>query len=249
MTMKNTIASLCFLALPAVAFAQPAEPPVTDTPAPEVTSTTTTTEITPTTTTVQQVTSYQTPAPAITMPRRPDGFSLGLGFGYGFAPVGNTQTDITVINTTSVRARLESGMQFEAVLRAGLDSSKADDGTTESTDKFSEFTIGGQVHIPVMSREKTDLNFIGMAQLGLNKYDPEGDDNNTTTTSFALGYGAEVQYWLTKHMTLAVQADNFLFSTSKSTSDLGGGDEVTITDTTLALIWDPTVRFMFHLYF
>ncbi|MBK9073080.1 MAG: outer membrane beta-barrel protein [Myxococcales bacterium] len=180
---------------------------------------------------------------------RPAGFSIGIGVGWALAPMGNTQTDLTVLNTTSVRARFASGVQFEAMLRAAADSDKIDDGNDKSTDRQSEFALGAQLLVPVMRRPKTDLHAVGLAQLHTNKVNPDGDGNSTTMSGIGLGYGVEVQYWARKHVSLSMQASNLLLATDKTTTEQGNGLEIKVTESTYGIIWDPAVRLMFHLYF
>lgn len=176
---------------------------------------------------------------------RPSGTTLAIGVGYTFG----ASSDITEPNTTSVRVRLPSRLQLEAVLRLQGSSSKVDDGIDESTNKAATFEVGAQAHFHVASREKTDLNAVGLVSFTHNRSNPEGADNNASSTSFGLGYGVEIQRWLGKHLAVSLGGYNPILSLDSSKQDTGGGDETKTSETSYGLVWDPTVRLLVHVYF
>jgi len=175
---------------------------------------------------------------------RPSAFSVGIGLGYRIHPLMTFQTP----DVTSVRFRLPTGLTIEP--RVVLSSSKDEHDTGMTTkNRDSEIGFGGVVRLPWMRRGRADLEILGALDLNSAKDNPEGDDNSTRFTTFALGYGLAVNVWLWQHLNVSMSAGNSLFTIVKTRQENGIPDDVTVdTTTTFALIFDPTVLFMAHLY-
>ncbi|HEY5937792.1 MAG TPA: outer membrane beta-barrel protein [Kofleriaceae bacterium] len=192
------------------------------------------------------------PAPTPTPPAveepadtyRPSGFSVGIGLGYRVTPVMTFQTP----DITSVRFRLPSRLTIEPRFVLSSQKAETDTGSTD-TDRTSEIGAGAVVRLPWMSRGRADLEILGTLDINSLKFNPDGDDNSRRTTNFALGYGVAVNIWLWKHLNVSMSAGNSLFTIDKTRIENGIPDDVTVDTTTrFALIFDPTVLFMAHLY-
>ena len=188
-----------------------------------------------------------TPPPVVETPAdeyRPIGFSVGIGLGYRIQPLMTFQTP----DITSVRFRLPSELTIEPRFVLASQKAETDSGTTD-TDRQSEVGIGAVVRLPWMKRGRADLEIIGSLDINTFKNNPDGDDNSVRVTNFALGYGLAVNIWLWKHLNVSMTAGNSLFTIDKTRSENGIPDDVTVDTTTrFALIFDPSVLFMAHLY-
>lgn len=175
---------------------------------------------------------------------RPTGFSVGIGLGYRVNPLMSFQSP----DVTSVRFRLPSKLTIEPRFVLSSQKAETDTGSTD-TDRTSEVGAGAVVRLPWMSRGRADLEIIGSLDINSIKFNPDGDDNSRRTTNFALGYGLAVNIWLWKHLNVSMTAGNSLFTIDKTRVENGIPDDVTVDTTTrFALIFDPTVLFMAHLY-
>jgi hypothetical protein len=172
---------------------------------------------------------------------RPTGLAFGIGLGYVFP------TSLQTPNTTSVRLRLPTGLTFEPQLVFATTSTDVDTGTSV-TNKQNEVTLGTLVRYPLKVHNKVDLEVVGSVALSNRVTDPNGDNNTQTVTTFALGYGVAMAYWLSPHWNLSLTASNPLFSYTRTRQEMAV-DLVTVNkSTTIGLVFDPQVALMIHLY-
>ena len=243
-------------ALGSVAVAQPGPPPAPPPPPADTTNTTTTTsDPAP-----PDPTPQPQPQPTRVMPvvveepqantDRPDGFSIGLGLGYGLP------TSLETPNRTSARIRLGSGLTFEPLLAISNTTAKHDDADPmipESETKQTEFGVAALVRIPVITHNHVDLEALASAGFTNRKVNPEGDFNSLTTSTFGIGWGIGIGYWLSRHWQLSMSVTNPLIQYTKT--DQQSPDPVTMgrrddidTETSIGLIFVPQVTAMIHLY-
>ena len=182
---------------------------------------------------------HAAPEPADT--GRPTDLAIAIGLGYSFP------TSLQTPNTTSVRLRLPSGLTFEPVLVLATSSSDVDTVMTV-TNKQSELTLGSLVHVPLRAHRNVDLELLGNAQVSTSTVDPNGDNNNRTITTFSLGYGVGVAYWISPHWNLSLAATNPLVSYVRTRQETGPTTATVNKTTTLGLVFDPQVALMIHLY-
>lgn len=248
--MKCTSLVLALTAsLGGIASAQPLGPP---NPPPPDTTTTTTTDTTPYTpvTTPPPAPTPPPPAPVTTETTttteaktvRPDGLSFGLGIGY------QLPTSLETPNITSMRLRLASGLTIEPAFAIANTSTSNDNGTTETTDKHTVFSIFALLRLPLISRGHAD--FEGLARLGFtnDKDNPEGDYNTTTTNRFGVGWGLAVSYWFSQHWQLSFNVTNDLIDYSSRKVETGPDMKTKTSATEIGLIFSPSVFAMIHLY-
>ena len=125
---------------------------------------------------------------------RPQGFSIGLGLGYGLP------TSLETPNRTSARLRLASGLTFEPIFSiANTTSTTEAPGGLETEDKLTELGIAVLGRLPLITHGHVDLE--GLASIGFTntKNNPDGDFNTVTTNTFGIGWGVGVGYWLSQH--------------------------------------------------
>jgi hypothetical protein len=179
------------------------------------------------------------PAPATTGGRA-EGLTFGLGISY---ILGGAEIDRP--DGASLRIRMPSGLTFEPFVRLATHGQSTDDGDIENAQ--NEFFIGANARLPLKSRGKVDL--VGQVGGGVGVFvsDPEGNDNNTTTTNFAIDYGLSLEYWYNPNWVLSFTARNqfvrYQGTSQQSTSTLDA------SDTDIGIIWDPVVEAAFHLFF
>ena len=150
-------------------------------------------------------------------------------------------------NITSVRLRLASGLTFEPLLALATSSNDIDTGMTV-TNKQSELTLGSLVHLPIRAHRKVDFELLANAFVSNQTTDPNGDNNNFTVTTFTLGYGVGLAYWVTPHWNLSLSATNPLVSYARTRQEMAGGAANVNTITTYGLVFSPRVALMLHLY-
>ena len=182
------------------------------------------------------------PPPSV-MERRPEGFSVGIGVGYRFP------TSLQTPNTSSVRLRLASGLTIEPSVVFATTSHTVDTGSPMGGSS-TEFGAGATFRFPLVQRGRTDLELLAGVDLDNLSTDPDDSMPNDvrSTTTVRLLYGLSVGAWITPHLQASLSASNGLLTYTKLKQEMGV-DAVTITsDTTIGLIFDPTVTFMLHLY-
>ena len=167
-------------------------------------------------------------------------FAIGLGY---ILP-----TSLETPNVTSVRLRLPSGLTFEP--RIAFANSSQTTGMTgnETTTSTTELGLGALVRYPAIVHGKVDLEIVGLVDLDNTKINPDGADNDTTTTTFTIAWGLALDYWFTHHWNLSLTATNPLFSYTTTSMEMGAGVESKNSTTNVGLIFDPVVALMVHLY-
>ena len=172
---------------------------------------------------------------------RPDGIAFGIGLGY------TLPTSLQTPNTTSVRMRLRGGLTFEPILVLGNQSQKNESGGVSTTDTTTELTLGVLGRLPMVRHGKIELELLAGVGFGTVKDDPDGDDNNTTTSTLGVNWGLAVSYWVTRHWNVTFSARNPLISFAKVSREMAAGT-VDTTTTTIAAEFAPVVSVMLHLY-
>jgi hypothetical protein len=172
---------------------------------------------------------------------RPEGIAFGIGFGYSLP------TSVQTPNTTSVRMRLAGGLTFEPIIVLGNESTKQETGGVSSKDSKSELSLGVLGRLPMVRHGKFELELLAGVGFGTIKDDPDGNDNNTTTSTVNLNWGLAVSYWVTRHWNVSFSARNPLVSISKVSREMAAGT-VDTTTTTFAVEFAPIVSVMLHLY-
>ncbi len=170
---------------------------------------------------------------------RPEGIAFGIGVGYTLPTMGNMP------NTTSVRMRLRSGLTFEPIVVLGNETQKQD--PPNSKDSTTQLSIAALARIPVVRHGKVELEILAGAGFGTTKNNPDGADNDTTTSNLGFSWGLAVSYWINRHWNLTFSARNNLLSIVKTTREMAAGDVETST-TTFEAEFAPVVSAMIHLY-
>lgn len=172
---------------------------------------------------------------------RPTELAIAIGVGYSFP------TSLQTPNTTSVRLRLATGLTFEPILVLATTSNDIDTGMPV-TNKQSELTLGSLVHYPLRVHRRVDLELLGNALISSNTVDPAGNDNTRSITTFSLGYGLGLAYWITPHWNLSLSATNPLLSYVRTRQEMGAANVTVDKTTTFGLVFEPRVALMIHLY-
>jgi hypothetical protein len=180
-------------------------------------------------------------APADDDTDRPDGMSIGIGAGY------DLPADVLTPNTTSVRFRLASGLTFEPSVSITRQESSTSDNFGDTESGSFELSAAALVRLPRQIRGPVDLVFVGGAGFGLTMFDPDGPDNNTTTTSAALIWGLGLEYWITEHWSVSLTGTNPLARYARSRQEASGNETIT-TSNAIGVVWSPDVFLMGHLY-
>jgi hypothetical protein len=145
----------------------------------------------------------------------------------------------------SLRLRLASGLTLEPFVRLATHGQATMDGDTKNAQ--NEFFVGSNVRLPIMSRGKVDVVGQVGGTLGVFVNDPDGDDNNTTTTSFLIDYGLSLEYWYSANWALSFTAENRFLRYENIGQQVS--DDLTATNTDIGVIWDPTVALGLHLFY
>lgn len=174
---------------------------------------------------------------------RPEGSSIGMGFGYAI-PGASLENP----NTASVRFRLATGVTFEPLVVLQRNARSVDTGT-ESSDSTLDTSVGTLVRFPLASRRRVDIEGVGSGLIGQSRSDPDGDDNVSSQTTLNLSYGLAIGYWINRNWQVSATATNPFVRYTRIRQEQGV-DTVTVqSDTTVGVVWAPEVRFMIHLYY
>jgi hypothetical protein len=174
---------------------------------------------------------------------RPVGLAIGIGAGYSLP------TSVQTPNTTSARVRFGSGLTLEPRVVLQNTSIKMETDITEENGTQRELSIGTLVRVPMVQRGKFELLLLGAAGVGVEGTDPDGAENNSTSTTLAVGWGAAVDWWITEHWNVSFSATNPLFSWTKQAQEMPApAGETSTTTTTIGAVWDPTISVMIHIF-
>ena len=168
---------------------------------------------------------------------------MGVGLGYTFDE--GSSNDITEIDTTSVRFRFLNGITVEPTVMLSLGNDSVDQGFGDSDTTTVNVGLGADVRFPIASWGPVDFVVLGGAGIGYQRVDPDGDNNNTTTTGITGRWGLAVEYWVTPRWLINMTGRNPFFDFASS--DQPGGAETTSID--FGIIFDPTITAMVHLIF
>lgn len=248
MRCKSLILALT-AALGGIASAQPGPPPQPPPPPMDTTTTTVTDPAPPD----PQPDPPPPPPPAVVQSQpmvttepaesvRPEGLSIAIGAGYGLP------TSLETPNRTSLRLRLPSGLTFEPIVTISNTSASTETPTMETNNKETTFGLAALMRLPIVSRGKVDLEFLGTAGFSNSKENPEGDYNTRTVNAFQVGYGVAVAYWLSRHWNFTMSITNPILSYDKTKQQTGPDMSTSAGDTTIGLIFVPSVFMMVHLY-
>ncbi len=174
---------------------------------------------------------------------RPVGTAIGIGAGYSLP------TSVQTPNTTSARVRFGSGLTLEPRLTVQNTSISMETDTSDVSSSQRNLNVASLIRYPMTQRGKFELLLLGAASFGIATTDPDGADNNTTATTFAVGWGAAVDWWITEHWNVSFSATNPIFSLTKQTEEMMApiGDASTTT-TTVGAVWNPTISVMIHIF-
>ncbi|HEY5946783.1 MAG TPA: outer membrane beta-barrel protein [Kofleriaceae bacterium] len=235
--------------LGSIAAAQPGPPPAPPPPPADTTTTTTTTTVDPA---PPDVTPPQPQPQPRAMPAvqeepaqtdRPDGFSIGLGLGYGLP------TSLETPNRTSARLRLASGLTFEPLISiANTTATSEAPATPEQETKTTEFGLAVLARLPVITHNHVDLEALATAGFTNTKVNGPVDYDTRTTNTFGVGWGIGIGYWMSRHWQLSMSVTNPLVQYQQVKQQMGPGMSDKDASTTIGVIFVPQVTAMIHLY-
>jgi hypothetical protein len=248
--MRSSSIALAVLAGSAgLAAAQPAPPPPPPDPAGSTTGGATATEVR--NPEEQPPAPQPTPGPTTPAPAeehhdlRPTELSFGIGAGWTFS------TSLETPNTVSVRLRLPGGLAFEPIVRLRNLSHTATPVTgPDVTDQTTEVGASVNVLFPIWHRGRADFDLVGTLAFDTEKVTPDtsASDVNKNTTTFGVGYGIEVGFWISRHWLVTMTATNPIFTLAQTTNNMVGGMTTKDSTTSVGLIHDPTVALQIHLF-
>jgi outer membrane biosynthesis protein TonB len=200
---------------------------------------------------VQQPPPQPNPSPVSPIPEpmpapaqdgwRPPEFSIGIGIGYQFP------TSLETPNVATVRFRLPTGLTFEPTLALASTTDTVDTGDPVD-DKTTQLGIGTLIRFPMVGHGRVDLELLGAINVDNVNSNPDGEDDETTTTAVTLNYGLAVTSWINRHWAVSFSALNPLVSFAKVRQEMGPMNVLVTSTTTLGAIFDPTVLVTVHLY-
>ena len=234
--MTKTLAFSLTVGFGGLAAAQPTPPPGDGTGTTDITPTPPTPPPTPPPPPVMHA------APEAAAPVRPSEIAFAIGLGYLFPD--NLETP----NTTSVRLRLVSGLTFEPRVTVSNSSTDMDLPAGQTTDTTSKVGLSTVVRIPFITHGHVDFELLGSAGLSNTKHNPQGDYNTNTVSTLELGWGIGIGYWITHHWQLSFSAENPLITYTSTKQETGPTTSMTTKTTDVAVIFDPIVLVMIHLY-
>jgi len=177
---------------------------------------------------------------------RPSELAFAIGIGYARPPGGSM--DLQTPNIASARLRLVSGITFEPIVTIGNTSNDTTVGMTDTTETITELDLATLVRFPVIRHGNVDFEILGSIGLDVLKDDPTGDYNTKTTTTFALGWGIGIGYWLSPHFQITASATNPVLDYTAVKQDTGPMTQTKTSTTTFEVAFNPTTIVMLHLY-
>jgi hypothetical protein len=250
--MKNTIVFATLASLAGIAAAQPTEPgsgttDVSPTPPPQP-------EPPPPGPTPPPP---QPPPPSHEIVMEPAHASDGIhptdtafAIGIGYARPAGGSFDLQKPNVASVRLRLQNGITLEPIVAIANTSADSTTAMMDTTDTTTELDLGSLVRFPVIRHGRYDFEVLGSLGFDVVKRNPNGDYNTITTTSFALGWGIGIAYWVSPHLQFSASATNPLLTYTgiKTETSPNDADSTKQSTTTFAVQFDPEILMMLHLY-
>lgn len=215
----------------------------------------------------------QVPPPPPPQEVRPDGMTVGVGVGYIFP------RSILEPNTASVRFRLGGGLTLEPVVNLGGGTSTTgtvatltsgpNTVSTQDGDTGGGLNLGAGANVRYALASAGPVDFVGLAGVGVHYGSRtthldvfvENQTQTRTNTSLqaSLNWGLSVEWFITRNIVLSADATNPLASWTNTTSversartgDNPRSQEERSSTTALdfGLVFNPSVRLMFHLYF
>lgn len=171
---------------------------------------------------------------------RPEGMTIGLGFGYQFP------AEIDRIDMASARFRLPSGLTLEPVVFLNTAGESLMDGDVKNAQ--NDVFLGSNIRVPFAGRGPVDFVGVAGAVLGYSINDPDGGDNNTSTFSLDLNWGVSAEYWYSNHWCFSLTAVNPFISYVSVTQETAANDN-TESQTSVGLNWNPGLQAAFHLFY
>ena len=247
MRTRTLVAAFC-VAAAGTAAAQPPDqpPPVPDPNNPNPNPTPNPTPVNPNPTPVNpNPVVAPTPTPAEPMPAantwRPPEFSIGIGIGYQFP------TSLETPNVASVRFRLATGLTFEPQLALASTTDTVDTGDPVD-DKTTQLALGTLIRYPLVGHGRVDLELLGALNIDNVNDNPDGMDDETTTTNVTVNYGLGVTTWINRHVALSMSAINPLVTFAKVRQENGPMNVLVTSTTSFGAIFDPTVIMTVHVH-
>lgn len=251
------LATAAALAVPGLAQAQfvppssgtpPPPPPTTSTPAPAPAPSTATTP--PGSTEMHR--HHHHHATEHGKDNRPTGFSVGIGAGWTFP------AQVLSPGTVSVRIRFNKSLALEPTLSLSFGNGSTENVVpgSDTIDRLADYHLGLGVNLRYAMMQAGNLDLVGIGGVLFDnqghQVDPNGPNNITQEidTTIGLGYGVGIEWYFARHLSFSADAMNPILSYGvKAQSQPSQKMSTTTTTFSLGLIWSPTVRLLFHVYF
>ena len=126
-----------------------------------------------------------------------------------------------------------------------------DPGTgTTTTETITEFGLGTLVRYPLIRHHHVDFEIVGRHRRSTSpRTRPARRRQDKTTTTFGIGWGIGIGYWLSRHWQLSATATNPLLAFTKTSQQVTSDTETMSTSTTsVGITFAPAITFMVHLY-
>ncbi|HET9993722.1 MAG TPA: hypothetical protein VFQ65_34530 [Kofleriaceae bacterium] len=176
----------------------------------------------------------------------PTDVAFAIGIGYA-RPAGGS-FDLQKPNVASVRLRLLNGVTFEPIVAIANTSQDKNVAMTDTSESITELDLGTLVRFPVIRHGRYDFEVLGSLGFDVVKDNPPGDYNTITTTTFALGWGIGIGYWVSPHLQFSMSATNPLLTYTGVKTEVDQMNANKNSSTTFAVEFDPEVVVMLHLY-
>jgi hypothetical protein len=77
---------------------------------------------------------------------------------------------------------------------------------------------------------------------------PDGDDNDTTSTGVSLVWGLAIELWFGAHCALSLNATNPLVAYTSTTEETFDGESIDMSSWSAGLVFRPDISFLLHVY-
>lgn len=205
--------------------------------------------------------------------QRPEGTTVGVGAGWAF-PQSILEPNTVSVRVKTGRLTFEPLLNLSGRVGSASSNSSLDMGsvntTTEDEDTTNGLNLSLNANIRYSVASAGPVDFVAIGGVGVG-YAQSGVDSDVldeyrtdvrTTTGFStsLNWGLGVEWFLNRHIALSADATNPLVMLSQSTqnrdtTDTSGLEPVKThtenitSEVNAGLIFQPSVRVMFHLYF